>query len=269
MGKVLRFPAAVRRTGGDAPSLPFDVSLIHAGLAALNKRFEAASRPPSREVLAKLADLRKVLDAANQEVKSKGDVKSAAKAQRLAAEINTLQAQVNRYELRVANALWGEKTYPFKQAYLDTISKHYGTGGAYPADFRKDHEGARKRINAWVEQQTKERIKDLIPMGALDATARLVVANAIYFKGEWADPFSSKSTRDEPFTLADGGKVQVPTMQGYRAAPAMLPSARMGRSSRPPWRYPRTGVTPNGCIPTAMASRCSNCRTRAENSPWS
>jgi serine protease inhibitor len=130
--------------------------------------------------------------------------------------LNKLQSEYGQYELRVANALWGEKTYPFKQSYIDTIHKYYRTGGLFPVDFRHDYEGARKRINAWVEEQTANRIKDLIPANALDAEAqkllRLVLTNAIYFKGEWAEVFAEGRTKDEDFTLAGGRKVRVPLM---------------------------------------------------------
>jgi serine protease inhibitor len=123
--------------------------------------------------------------------------------------------QIDRYEIRVANALWGEKTYPFKQSYLDAIAKYHESGGAFPVDFVKNAEGSRKRINAWVEKQTRDRIKDLIPPRAIDENTRLVITNAIYFKGQWSKPFEKDETKDRPFTLADGKKVKVPTMHAF------------------------------------------------------
>jgi serine protease inhibitor len=212
MGKVLRFPPVARNTGAEARSLPWNTELIHTELAALNKRFDAANQPPPKALMEKLASLRKALQKANEEAKSARDYKVAREAQRLAGEINKLQAQIERYELRVANALWGEKTYPFKKAYLSTINRHYGAS-AFPVDFRRDYEGARKQINAWVEKQTRDRIKDLVPRNALSKDTTLVVANAIYFKGEWSDPFPAKETKDQPFTLADGATVKFPMMR--------------------------------------------------------
>jgi serine protease inhibitor len=73
-------------------------------------------------------------------------------------------------------------------------------------------QGERKKINAWVEKRTREHIKDPFPPGALDGFTRLVVANAIYFKGQWMIPFEVSLTKDRPFTLSGGKKVQVPTM---------------------------------------------------------
>ena len=179
MGKVLRFPEAARRGGDDAKLLPWDTTQVHAGRAALDDHFRAGSRGAPKAVREKVDSLRKELQAANQSAAELGRArrfdeqeKAALKSQALAAELDKLQAQYGQYELRVANALWGEKTYPFKQSYIDTIHKYYRTGGIFPVDFRNDYEGARKRINGWVEEQTASRIKDLIPRDALDEEAK-------------------------------------------------------------------------------------------------
>jgi serine protease inhibitor len=209
MGKVLHFP---------------ETAQAHAGMAALNDHFNAGSRGAPRAVRARIEALRKELQAANRSAADLGRAgkwaeqeKAARKSQAVAAELNKLQSEYGQYELRVANALWGEKTYPFKQSYVDTVHKYYRTGGLFPVDFRNDYEGARKRINGWVEGQTNNRIKDLIPADALDKEAqklvRLVLTNAIYFKGEWAEVFAEGQTKDEDFLLAGGGKARVPMMR--------------------------------------------------------
>ena len=72
-----------------------------------------------------------------------------------------------------------------------------------------DAEGARKTINRWVEGKTRDKIQNLIPSGGVDALTRLVLTNAIYFKGEWVSPFKKAETRDEPFTAADGAKALI------------------------------------------------------------
>lgn len=223
MGKVLRFPAAARRVGDDAQLIPWNAALIHTGMATLNDRFNGADKVVPKEVREKVATLRKQLQAANRAAEESMKANQfdayeaeARKSQRLAAELNQLLSQIDQYELRVANALWGEKTYPFQKSYLDTVNKYYRTGGLFPVDFRNDFERARQRINAWVEGQTHDRIKDLIPADVLDEDAkklvRLILTNAIYFKGEWAEVFSEKLTKDEDFFLSGGGKVRVPMM---------------------------------------------------------
>jgi serine protease inhibitor len=238
MGKVLRFPQATRRAGAGARERPWDLGPIHTGLAALNQQFAAASRPASRALVKKLAGLRKDLAAANKQARTNRDYKAARKAQQLAAEINKLQAKIDRYELRVANALWGEKTYPFKQSYLDTTRKHHGSA-AFPVDFINAHEAARKRINAWVEKQTRDRIKELVPSGALNVDTRLVVTNAIYFRGQWTEPFETAQTKDRPFTLTDGKTVRVPTMHhGYMNAASYAAFTKDGTFFDTPTRVP-------------------------------
>src|SRR5262249_46296030 len=143
-----------------------------------------------------------------------------AKAQKVADAINALQLQLDPYELRVANALVGEKTYPFERTYLDTIGKHYGNGLFHQADFRNSFPAERNKINAWVEEQTKKRIRDLIPKlpPEVGSQVRLILVNAIYFKGFWMSPFDEKQTRKEDFLLADGGKHPVAIMHGYSPA---------------------------------------------------
>jgi serpin B len=224
MGKVLRFPEAARRGGDAAKLLPWDMAQTHTGLAALNDHFRAGSRGAPKAVREKIESLRKDLQAANQSAAESGRAgkfaeqeKAARKSQALAAELNKLQSEYGQYELRVANALWGEKSYPFQQSYVDTVHKYYRTGGLFPVDFRNDYEGARKRINGWVEEQTANRIKDLIPRDAVDEETkkliRLVLTNAIYFKGEWAEVFAEGHTKDEDFARAGGAKVRVPLMR--------------------------------------------------------
>jgi serpin B len=115
------------------------------------------------------------------------------------------------YELRVANALWGQQDSEFLPAFTRLVEDQY-RGHLERVNFVKAAEKARRTINAWVEKQTNGKIKDLIGPGLLDGMTRLVLTNAIYFKGTWASQFQKDQTQDEPFTLADGGKVHVPMM---------------------------------------------------------
>jgi serpin B len=71
---------------------------------------------------------------------------------------------------------------------------------------------ARTNINQWVDDKTRQKIRDLIPPGGLDAETRLVLVNAVYFKGKWVFEFRKVATRDEPFYVEGGGKVQAPLM---------------------------------------------------------
>ncbi len=115
------------------------------------------------------------------------------------------------YELRVANALWGQKGFAFLDAFRELVASEYG-GRARDVDFVGATEKARQTINAWVEEQTNGKIKNLIAQGALGAMTRLVLTNAIYFKGNWARQFDEARTQDAPFTLIKEDKTQVPMM---------------------------------------------------------
>jgi serpin B len=121
------------------------------------------------------------------------------------------RGEKGKYELRVANALWGQKGYGFLKEFLNLIKSDYG-GCLNEVDFVTAVEPARKTINDWVENQTNNKIKNLIPQGVLDSMTRLVLTNAIYFKGNWARQFKKERTQNAPFTLLDGNKVDVPMM---------------------------------------------------------
>ena len=227
MGKVLRFPDAVRRTGDDALLTPWDVAMIHAGIAAMNERINSGAKPDQKEKLAQIAELRKKLDEANKKANDSAkdqplagaDPALAQKAQAIAGELNKLLSQVNQYELRVANSLWGERSYQFNPAYLDTINKYYKTGGgAFPVDFRTDYEATRAKINTWVEDQTNQRIKDMLPKGVVDGGTRLVLVNAIYFKGEWQNIFHEADTKEGDFHSAGKAVARVSLMHAGMGA---------------------------------------------------
>jgi len=123
--------------------------------------------------------------------------------------------------LHIANAVWGQQGYDFLPAYLDLLAANYGAGLRL-LDFAAGPDAARQAINGWVSDQTEERIQDLLPPNSVGPDTRLVLVNAIYFYGAWADQFDEASTQDDPFTLLDGGQVTVPMMaQGGLSLPYM------------------------------------------------
>lgn len=125
------------------------------------------------------------------------------------------------YQLAVANRLWGAKAYPFLPDYLDRTEKSYGAS-LEPLDFTQPKPAA-ATINAWVESQTHDRIKDLIAPGDLGPATRLVLTNAIYFKGDWDSPFKKPATQDGDFTTDSGQKIKTPFMhQNHEFAYAEL-----------------------------------------------
>ena len=116
------------------------------------------------------------------------------------------------YELAVANSLWGQEGAPLQPDYVRLIARHY-RGAMKLLDFRGGAEAARTTVNRWVEDATRQKIRELIPPGGLDADTRLVLANAVYFRGLWTLPFDEEGTREEPFHLDGGGRVQAPLMR--------------------------------------------------------
>jgi serpin B len=105
------------------------------------------------------------------------------------------------YRQNLANALWGRKGFGFLPAFLELTKKNYGAG-LREIDFQGNPEAARKTINAWVEERTQEKIKELLKPGTLDSYSRLVLTNAIYFKGDWDRPFHTRATRKETFHVS-------------------------------------------------------------------
>ncbi len=110
------------------------------------------------------------------------------------------------YQLQVVNSVWGEKTYPWAKPYLDVLAKSYGTG-VFLEDFEHQWEPARLAINAWVSDETADKIQDLLPPMSLDDTTRLVLVNAIHLKLPWANAFSPLQTAPATFTTTAGTTV--------------------------------------------------------------
>jgi serpin B len=139
----------------------------------------------------------------------------------LAQEFGSLLTDLNsagqgQYALAVADALWGQQGFPFNQAFLNLVQADYG-GGLHQVDFDGNTEGARKTINDWVAQQTADKIQDLLAPGVLSECTRLVLTNAIYFKGAWATPFNTRDTYDANFTRFSGDQVWTSTMHDTSA----------------------------------------------------
>ncbi len=115
------------------------------------------------------------------------------------------------YQLRIANRLWGQTGYGFLPAYVAVTGNKYNAELAQ-LDFRSEADQSRRKINSWVEMQTDGKIKDLLPSGAVNSLTRLVLTNAIYFKGKWEHQFDENATKNAPFTLTSGQTIKTPLM---------------------------------------------------------
>ncbi|HCV29116.1 MAG TPA: hypothetical protein DGO89_02035 [Microcoleaceae bacterium UBA9251] len=114
------------------------------------------------------------------------------------------------YQLSIANRLWAQKDFPLLPPFVKTTQDFYGAP-IESLNFANADEASGK-INAWVAKQTQNQIKDLLSPDDLDSCTRLVLTNAIYFKGNWVTQFDSAETTNQPFTLASGEKQQVAMM---------------------------------------------------------
>jgi serpin B len=124
-------------------------------------------------------------------------------------EVN--EEEDDTFQLNIANSIWGQQDYEFLPEFLDTLALNYGAGLRL-VDFIKATEDARQTINQWIEDQTEEKIKDLIPEGVLNELTRLVLANAIYFKAGWFHPFDEGNTQEGLFYLMDGSRISADFM---------------------------------------------------------
>jgi serpin B len=115
------------------------------------------------------------------------------------------------YDLVIANALWGDRGTSFEPRYLDRVKSGYGAE-LNQVDFA-DPGRASATINDWVGNRTHDLIRDLISPGAITPRIKLILTNAVYFKGRWADAFDQAQTADQDFMPLQGPKLRTPLMQ--------------------------------------------------------
>lgn len=121
------------------------------------------------------------------------------------------ERQVLAYQLEIANRLWGQQGTTFVADFLALLKDRY-RAPLERIDFREGA-AARKRINDWVAKQTHERIKDIVAPPMPTPETRLALANAIYFKASWKEPFQERATRKGPFFELGGGERSVDLMR--------------------------------------------------------
>lgn len=127
-------------------------------------------------------------------------------------ELRTLTDTSRPMKLRVANRLFGEKSYALEAAYLDRTKSAFDAP-LEPVDFKNEPDATRALINRWVEKQTEDRIQDLLPDTSINEETRLVLVNAIYFLADWMEPFDKLFTTQEPFHLTSTTEKTVSTMK--------------------------------------------------------
>jgi serpin B len=131
-----------------------------------------------------------------------------------AAIYNDINKGADDYELRTGNALWVQRDFSLLTDYANRVEKYYG-GKAANLDFVKESEKSRETINSFIAEQTNNKIKDLIPSGFLNEMIRLVLTNAIYFKGTWQWEFDTADTHDGDFKITPTNIVKTPMMNMF------------------------------------------------------
>jgi serpin B len=180
-------------------SISIALSMTYAGAAGTTATEMASAMhftlPPER--------LHPAFDALDLALSSRGEGKQGADG--------------GPMRLHVVNSAWAERTYTFKNDYLDLLAVNYGAGIRL-LDFIGASESARVTINGWVADQTEQKIKDLLPAGSVGQDTRLVLANAVYFNAAWLYPFDAHNTFDGTFNRLDGTTVSVKTMGSHLAS---------------------------------------------------
>lgn len=123
------------------------------------------------------------------------------------------ESEPGEVAMRIANAAYLQKGYPFEPAYLDIVGANYGPV-LTEVDFGPDPDAIAHQINDWVAENTNDKITDLIADGVIKQETVLALVNALYLKASWQTTFRETSTTDAPFTLLDGTEVTVPLMNG-------------------------------------------------------
>ncbi|MGD0882923.1 MAG: serpin family protein [Acidimicrobiales bacterium] len=110
--------------------------------------------------------------------------------------------------LQSANSLWLQKGLAMNPTFMSSLSRYFASG-VWQVDFASDPAGAVADLNAWVARETHGHITTLFGPGAITNQTALILANAVYFKARWEQPFAS-STDDAPFHLPTGNTTSIP-----------------------------------------------------------
>ena len=131
---------------------------------------------------------------------------------KIVLERRTLLGPGEPVSLTIANQLFAQKGYDFRESFLNILKKRHA---ARPetVDFVGDATRSVQRINAWIADRTHQRLRDVVPAEALNANTRLVIANAIYLKAQWDKPFDVNATESLPFHVRGDETANVPTMR--------------------------------------------------------
>jgi serpin B len=177
---------------------PPDDAEIHGSFAALRTRLAAICRQSAAAA-----------ERFNRRMKQGRDQERGRNAEW--PEAFEIRGEADPTALSVANWLFLQTGFEVREPFVSLLKSDHGVL-IESLDFGLDPAGKAHYINAWIEEQTRKRIQNLIPPGALDSLTRIVLANAIYLKAPWSKPFNKAATVEMPFRLQSGETIMVPTM---------------------------------------------------------
>ncbi len=119
--------------------------------------------------------------------------------------VKFLNEKSEEYVMKIANAIWAQQGYPFLEGFLKIVSENF-QASVEEVDFvdQAQREQTRARINGWVRDVTNGKIPELISKDDINELTRMVLTNAIYFKGKWLYPFDQLGTRKDVFHSPTG-----------------------------------------------------------------
>lgn len=217
IGEVLGLPESFLRVGSDAQQIPWQLSTIRTGQSQLNQSFNADPADIKKfKEYGELAVLSAKLAQERIIQRDKGDSPESRRSFFLnptyqseptdqEIEINkkmeVLKNELKNPVIKVVNSVWADESFVIKRNWEKTVTGIHGAGEVKLADFIGNHEAERERINAWVEEQTLNLIKNALNEESVNSDTRLVLANAIYFNAHWLNPFEAKDTYGRLFHL--------------------------------------------------------------------
>lgn len=205
IGELLRLPDEFRTANSH---LPWNVGEVAKQNALIEKSLspgDAAQFTAMKKELSKLESEWESIKPKLARNTERPDYKLIQRENELVDSINQLRSRIEPYQLTIANALWCDKSFKLRPQFLDPIEKFHH-GASFSSDFQAQFENERERINGWVSNNTNKRIQNLLPPGSVDQDTRLVLTNAVFFKGEWQNPFTKSQTFEAPFYSGTEGE---------------------------------------------------------------
>ena len=214
IGESLRYPDALRVTEQVQRQLRTD--RINRGFAGLNALLNTKDDAKTLRLKAKRTELGARLMFLNARLQFTASRDTRREAQKVADQINELSRKTGRCTLEIANAAWIRKDFALQAEYTKTLEQQFGAG-AFPCDFA-DPTGSARRINDWIGKKTRNQISDMVRPGHINPNLKLLLTNAVYFKGQWAEPFKASRTKVRDFQLVSGETIRTPIMYAFDGA---------------------------------------------------